>query len=244
MSRKSSQSRIEANRRNAQKSTGPRTEEGKARSAHNATTHGFASLHGNPLAPGCFLKIEDETAFRGLLTEYVKTYNPLHPDELDLLAEAVYAKWRQQRMWLVETAQIEIAIAGHERELQRELPAANANAHLANGVAHSEQILKLCLRYDAQLHRHYRNCLKDLRDLKASRALEPSPAPTAPIEPKTPTPEAEISPEPAEKTATPNEPKLTPEAARALAEKAKIQRIMDINLGRIPFPGTDPFPIR
>ena len=46
-------------------------------------------------------------------------------------------------------------------------PAANANAHLANGIAHSERILKLYLRYDAQLHRHYRNCLKDLRDLQA-----------------------------------------------------------------------------
>ena len=94
-------------------------------------------------------------------------------------------------------------------------------------------------------HRHYRNCLKDLRDLQAERALAPDPKPEPPNEPKPPTPTDEIpTPAPAEKQATPNEPKLTPEEARALAEKAKIQRIMDINLGRIPFPGTDPFPIR
>ncbi len=101
-----------------------------------------------------FLKSEDELQFRGSLTEYAKTYNPQHPDELDLLAEAVYAKWRQQRIWLAETAQIEIAIAENEVDLRRSLPAANAHAHLANGIAKSEQILKLYLRYDAQLHRH------------------------------------------------------------------------------------------
>ena len=100
----------------------------------------------------------------------------------------------------------------------------------------------------AVFHRHYRNCLKDLRDLQAERALAPDPNPEPPNEPKPPAPETrtetEISPEPAEKTATPNEPKLTPEETRALAEKAKIQRIMDINLGRISFPSTDPFSIR
>ena len=67
MSRKTSQKRIEANRRTAQ---------GKAKSAHNSTTHGLSRLHVNPLAPGCFLKIEDENQFRILLDEYVATYNP------------------------------------------------------------------------------------------------------------------------------------------------------------------------
>ena len=75
MSRKTSQKRIEANRRTAQ---------GKAKSAQNATTHGLSRLHVNPLAPGCFLKIEDENQFRILLDEYVATYNPQHRDETRL----------------------------------------------------------------------------------------------------------------------------------------------------------------
>src|SRR4051812_30858292 len=37
-----SQKKIDANRRNAQKSTGPRTEEGKNRSRRNSLTHGLS----------------------------------------------------------------------------------------------------------------------------------------------------------------------------------------------------------
>ena len=131
----------------------------------------------NPLAPGCFLHTEDENQFRGLLNEYVVTYHPQHPDELDLLTEAVFAKWRQQRIWLAETGQIEIAIAQGESELRKSLPRADAKAHLANGIARSEAVLKLYLRNDAQLHRHYRNCLKDLRDLQAQRLPRTQPHP-------------------------------------------------------------------
>ena len=227
MSYNSSQKRIEANCRNAQQSTGPRTADGKAKSATNSTIHGFSSLNQNPLAPGCFLHTEDESQFLGLLNEYVVTYNPQHPDELDLLTEAVFAKWRQQRIWLAETAKIEIAIAQGESELRKSLPRADAKAHLANGIAKSEAVLKLYLRYDAQLHRHYRNCLKDLRDLQAQRLIpdEPSTLPKPPsTESETATP---IEPNVPKTETKPDEPTLTPEQARLKYMQSEIQRFDD-----------------
>ena len=239
MSQKSSQIRIEANRRNAQKSTGPRTAEGKAKSANNSSIHGFSSLNMNPLAPGCFLHTEDENQFRGLLSEYVVTYNPQHPDELDLLTEAVFAKWRQQRIWLAETGQIEIAIAQGESELRKSLPRADAKAHLANGIAKSEAVLKLYLRYDAQLHRHYRNCLKDLRDLQAQR-LPQEDHPVEPIAPPKPPIQETETASPSE--AEPEEPTLTPEQARLQYMQSEIQRFDDYQarMFRASFPQSQP----
>ncbi|MBC7926017.1 MAG: hypothetical protein H7039_10215, partial [Bryobacteraceae bacterium] len=81
-----------------QKSTGPRTQEGKARSARNALKHGLASI-----SPHAFLAVEDKSAFERLLHGYMRTYQPNHADEVDLLTDAVYCKWRQQRIWNVET---------------------------------------------------------------------------------------------------------------------------------------------
>ena len=242
MSQKSSQKRIEANRRNAQTSTGPRTVEGKAKSSTNSTIHGFSSLNMNPLAPGCFLHSEDESQFLGLLNEYVVTYRPQHPDELDLLTEAVFAKWRQQRIWLAETAQIEIAIAQGESELRKSLPRADAKARLANGIAKSEAVLKLYLRYDAQLHRHYRNCLKDLRDLQARR-LPPDDAPSEPKPPSQATETATpIEPNVAKPEPEPEEPTLTPEQARLQYMQSEIQRFEDYQaqVFRASFPQSQP----
>lgn len=248
MAREISQKRIEANRRNAQKSTGPRTAEGKAKSAANATTHGLSSLRrsGNPLGPGCFLALEDESQFVALLGEYVDTYLPQHRDELDILTEAVYAKWRQNRLWVSETNQLEIAIAENEEALVKSLPRANNTAHLANGFAKSEGILKLYLRYDAQLHRHYRNCLKDLRSLQAERALSAPPRDPAPNEPNPsapddvipvahvpepapqPQPESEmLQPEIVTPPAVPNEPKPATELTDNERFEAYRARLLD-----------------
>ena len=126
MSRKNkpSQRRIDANRLNALKSTGPRTAEGKTKSSQNAATHGLSghaptAIPTNPLAKGCFLHSEDEVQFQLLLGEYLATYQPQQRDEYDLLTDAVYAKWRQQRVWLAQTAQIELAIARNETALQK-----------------------------------------------------------------------------------------------------------------------------
>ena len=128
----------------------------------------------NPLPKGCFLSTENEPQFRLLLGEYIATYNPQHRDEYDLVTEAVYCKWRQQRYWLAESAQIEVAIARNEATFQKDVPRADAAAHLANGIAQSQDLMRFYVRYQNQLHRQYLRCLKELRDLQATRQPSPS----------------------------------------------------------------------
>ena len=166
----SSQACIDANRRNAQKSTGPRTPEGKARSSQNALRHGLASISHHS-----FLAAEDRTAFERMLAGYVRIYQPAHADEVDLLTDAVFCKWRQQRAWSAEAQLIEMAVALNQHDLQKKLPKANVAAQVANGFIHSAEQTQPLRRYEAQLHRQYLRNLKELRDLQASRVdLEPT----------------------------------------------------------------------
>jgi len=67
MARPTSQKRIDANRRNACKSTGPRTPEGKSRSRFNRLQHGLAATV--PVLPG-----EDPAAFQARVDAVVESF--------------------------------------------------------------------------------------------------------------------------------------------------------------------------
>jgi hypothetical protein len=135
------------------------------------------TIPANPLPKGCFLHSEDEHQFCTLLGEYLRTYQPQHRDEYDLVTEAVYAKWRQQRYWLAESAHLEITIAKSEATLRKERPRADNAAQLANAVAQSEDLMRLYLRYNHQLTRQYLRCLKEVRDLQHERQTPPPDTP-------------------------------------------------------------------
>src|SRR3954464_11217987 len=80
-----------ANRRNARKSTGPRTDEGKARSARNATSHGLycAAL----VLPG-----ESHELFHDLRQSYISTMKPQNLVELLIVDRLVAAAWKLRRL--------------------------------------------------------------------------------------------------------------------------------------------------
>jgi hypothetical protein len=73
------QSQIDANRINAQKSTGPKTPEGKAKSRRNGLQHGLT-------AKTCMLADEDPDGLLDLLEEIREKFNPQDTDE-DFLIE-------------------------------------------------------------------------------------------------------------------------------------------------------------
>lgn len=56
--------RVAANRRNAQRSTGPRTEKGKAASAKNAINHGVFVVEAEPITSGPFAEEPNEFVFK------------------------------------------------------------------------------------------------------------------------------------------------------------------------------------
>jgi hypothetical protein len=84
-----------ANRRNAKKSTGPKTPEGKARSAQNRITHGLLSRQ-------VLLREEDPDRFREVCGQLWTELRPLGELETYLAARIVSGIWRMNRVVRIE----------------------------------------------------------------------------------------------------------------------------------------------
>lgn len=87
---------IAANRRNAQRSTGPRTEGGKDRARRNALRHGLT-------AETVVAALEDATEYKAFEATLFATYTPVTPIECELVARLASLFWRLRRATAIET---------------------------------------------------------------------------------------------------------------------------------------------
>jgi hypothetical protein len=85
---------IEARRRNAQKSTGPRTERGKRRVALNGLRHGSFA---RPPWRSMQALDEDPRDYRRLLRELLAAHRPTNPAQRLLVEDIALLRWRKQR---------------------------------------------------------------------------------------------------------------------------------------------------
>jgi hypothetical protein len=90
-----SPAQIAANRANAQKSTGPRSAEGKAASRFNALKHGIDAQ--SIVLPG-----EDPAAYDELARSYYDTIRPATPEERFHVDTMIRADWQKRRLEPVE----------------------------------------------------------------------------------------------------------------------------------------------
>jgi hypothetical protein len=86
-----SDAKLDANRANAQWSTGPKTEPGKARSSRNAVKHGLFCK--NVLIPG-----EDPGEFHSLRDAFLRRLNPRDIVELEVVEDIIAAQWKLKRL--------------------------------------------------------------------------------------------------------------------------------------------------
>src|ERR1035437_4012630 len=184
---------LAANRANAVKSTGPRSPEGKTRSAQNARKHGFT---GSTFA---VVRLEDLQEVAHLKDDLVAFYQPVNSQELfavDRIALAQHALLRAARLesGLFTTCLnscydpfgepmvlMNEELAGNgDIEITR---AQNRNYLLGEGfhrMASKSNSWSLCLRYQAQAERHGvpsgPRAVEELDRLKALRAEIPNEA--------------------------------------------------------------------
>jgi hypothetical protein len=163
---------FEANRLNAQKSTGPKTPEGRAAVRLNGVTHGLT-------AETIVLKGESETDFTNLLNSLETEHDPLTPTEEALVVQLAMATWRLRRLYHQEagfyTCQLQ-SLVGMQKDLN--LDDAGRMGHAA---AWSESTLNMFNRQEARLERTFYRALHELQRLHKEReanlasVLQPTP---------------------------------------------------------------------
>jgi hypothetical protein len=101
-----SEAQINANHRNAAKSTGPRTPEGKRISSRNSLVHGLTA--GQTLLPG-----ENPDDLHDLHIQFMSEWNPVGPTEQSLVQRMVAAHWRLRRFSGLEAGVFNLAFETH-----------------------------------------------------------------------------------------------------------------------------------
>jgi len=158
---------LNANRCNAQKSTGPTTAEGKSRSSRNATQHGLLSA--TPNLPG-----EDPAAFEGFLHAVLADQQPAGAVQTMLVERIAHLQWKLKRLPQIEAS---IITSQADAETTRRNPPSYSrrpNPHVPGpGTAETismdvrgRNVLGTLQVYEQRLERSLRACLKELRELR------------------------------------------------------------------------------
>src|SRR5579863_10402 len=180
---------LAANRANSAKSSGPKTPEGKARSAQNSVKHGFTA------SSFAVVRLEDLQEIARLKSDLVSVYQPVNSQEIFALERMALSQQAILRAARLEsglfTTSLNETLDANDRPftpMSKELAgsgdieitrAQNRNYCLAEGflrLVRQSNGWTIFLRYQAQAERQYRRALEDFDRLKALRPNLPNEA--------------------------------------------------------------------
>ena len=159
----------ESARINGAKSHGPKTEAGRKRSSQNALKHGLTSQT-------LVLPTEDPDEFHQLLTSYLDQFQPHGPAELHLVHDMVAAKWRLQRLAIIETQLYVEYIERAQEDSDDPLSPIESLTSAFTGLANSNSYPFLH-RVEARLERTYSRALRNLIQLQRQSPHAPADTP-------------------------------------------------------------------
>ncbi len=165
---KSKSKRAVANRANAQKSSGPKTEQGKAAASQNSFKHGLYSKA--LIIPG-----EDPALFEALRTDLAAEHSPVGLTEELLVDEVAQHYWRMKRYRALEAQMYKSQ-------------GTNANGNTDLDVENLVSCIELGLFTSIQrvlnsAERSFYKALKTLRELQKARGFVPAKAQNAAVAP-------------------------------------------------------------
>jgi hypothetical protein len=169
-----SAAKVAANQANAQLSTGPRSEEGKARSSRNATKHGLFSKQ--LLVTG-----EDPAALAMFRESVLRRLSPRDMLELQVVEQYVASSWRLRRIqaaeheaYLDEAEAMKLELSESLGETgSKDLPQPSVGLltwrMLQDG---SNSTLERLSRHQQRLWNQMQRCLQQLREMQQEQVYE------------------------------------------------------------------------
>ena len=152
---------IEANRRNAQKSTGPTSVTGKAASSMNALKTGI-------YAKSLVLPSENLADLEQLIGEYYESHHPTTPETRALVDDLIYGEWLKRRLRAAET---QIWAYDHQENYRPDPKYPLGQTAASRGKAFAQLQWRIeCTR------RASRQALQDLQQLQAATHHAPVPS--------------------------------------------------------------------
>jgi hypothetical protein len=158
-----SDSQINANRANAQHSTGPSSPEGKLKSSHNALKTG---LTGRTI----LLPRDDVAAYQEIVAIAVEQWRPETDAEKLVVQSIADTQWRLLRIPTLESAVWALGRAQHAAECQAESDLELRDLMIDGLVLESKQkqFANLTLQ-EGRLQRHLEKLIKQFKDLREER---------------------------------------------------------------------------
>src|SRR5258708_35807581 len=151
---------FEPTRQNAQKSTGPRTPEGRAAVRLNGVKHGLT-------AETIVLKGESQADFTNLMDSYEAEHAPATPTEEELVRQLALAAWRLRRLYHQEAGFY--AFQRKDTADNTEFLKLNESERMGYICFVSEKTLAMFNRQEARLERTFYRALHELQRLRKER---------------------------------------------------------------------------
>src|ERR1700687_4216452 len=120
----------DANRRNAAKSHGPITPEGRAAVRHNALKHGFTA------AEIILPTVEEKIDFEQFRAALEAEHEPEGPTEQVLVEDIVIARWRLNRIRKMEPGFFAMELDRLKESREKYFSHLDGQAHLARAIDH------------------------------------------------------------------------------------------------------------
>ena len=155
-------------RQNGAKAAGTKSPAGIQQSSKNSLKHGLTS---NMIV----LSNESHTKFDELHQTYIETFQPDNGVEMDLVDQMVASQWRLRRIWMMQTAALDLKMDQQEPEIAikfKQIDQATRLTVAFTTLANDEKSLDLLLRYETTYTRLYQRAMNTLTRLRRDNQID------------------------------------------------------------------------